>query len=115
MKICKLYAKDDDKSYFTEVEISTANSQALGLYSQGFPVKEIFFRQMQVGALFDWHNAPQEQYIVYLSGKVEIQASGGEIKTFGAGDILLAADLTGMGHISKVLEPGKALIITTNN
>jgi len=63
------------------------------------------------GATFNWHNAPRSQYIIYLTGKVEIKASGGETRIFSQGDILLAADLDGQGHISTVLESGKSIVI----
>jgi uncharacterized cupin superfamily protein len=70
------------------------------------------FRDSEKGATFDWHNAPQEQYIVYLDGGVEVEASNGEKRIFKSGDVLLAADLTGKGHVTKTLTKGRSLIIT---
>jgi len=49
---------------------------------------------------FDWHVTPRRQYIVLLAGFVEIQASDGESRTFGPGDIVLVEDITGKGHKS---------------
>ena len=54
------------------------------------------------------------QYIIYLDGKVEIEASGGETKVFQGGDVLLAADLTGAGHLSRVLQEGRSLVIVVD-
>lgn len=73
------------------------------------------FRDFDEGATFDRHTAPQPQYIVYLEGEVEIEASNGEKKSFKAGDILFATDLDGEGHITKTLSKGRAVIITTQN
>jgi uncharacterized cupin superfamily protein len=65
------------------------------------------------GAAFDWHTAPQPQYIIYLEGEVEVETSGGEKRTFKPGDILFATDLKGQGHITRTLSKGKSLVITT--
>lgn len=110
-RIIKLYTGKDQKSYFEEIDILLEQEQALGFYSAAFMVNELFFRETKSDAVFEWHNAPAMQYIVYLSGSVEIHASGGEIRRFQAGDILLAMDLEGQGHISKILEPGHSLVI----
>jgi uncharacterized cupin superfamily protein len=50
----------------------------------------------------DWHNAPRRQYVIMLSGQMEIQVGDGTVKRFGAGDVLLAEDLTGRGHTTRV-------------
>ena len=49
-----------------------------------------------------WHNAPWRQYVVTLSGTWEIETSDGDIRRFGPGDVLLAEDLTGKGHVNRV-------------
>lgn len=47
---------------------------------------------------FTFHNAPHRRYVVTLSGKAEIEASGGGKFTADIAHILLAEDLTGKGH-----------------
>jgi quercetin dioxygenase-like cupin family protein len=51
------------------------------------------------------HPPPRRQFVVVLSGVLEIETSGGEIRHFRPGEILLAEDLDGVGHISRVAEP----------
>jgi uncharacterized cupin superfamily protein len=46
-----------------------------------------------------------------LEGIVEVIASGGERKIFYPGDILLAKDLTGKGHVTKTISAGRSIII----
>ncbi len=60
----------------------------------------------------DSTTAPKAQYIIILEGYVEVRASGGESRRFRAGDILLAQDTTGEGHVSITVEPGRAMIIS---
>lgn len=110
MQYTELYS-DSGLSYFKDVEVIPGTEEALGFYSQPYNVSSLIFRQSRVGDFFNWHVAPQTQYIVYLSGKVELQASGGQTKVFKQGDILLANDTEGKGHITKVIEESTALVL----
>lgn len=87
--------------------------QELGNYSIPHPVTSIMFREFEPGRHFDWHNAPQPQYIVYLDGEVEVEIGSGEKRLFKQGDVLFASDLTGKGHISRTLTKGRSLVVTT--
>jgi hypothetical protein len=113
IKITELLVDENLDSYFKEVTIPTTQLTELGNYSSAFKVNDMFFRNSLKGIL-DFHPAPQKQYIIYLSGKVEITTSKGITKTFKAGDILLANDISGKGHKSHILEEGTALILTAN-
>jgi hypothetical protein len=56
--------------------------------------------------------APRRQLVVNLYGAVEIETHSGDVRRLGAGDILLADDLTGSGHISRdVAGPRRNLFI----
>lgn len=113
MKFMRLYTGDDNKSHFMEMESQGETKQILGSYSKKYSANGFMFRDFEKGALFNWHNAPQSQYIIYLEGEVEIEASNGEKRVFKSGDILLAEDTKGQGHITKTLTKGRSLIITT--
>jgi uncharacterized integral membrane protein (TIGR00697 family) len=112
-KIIELFAGQDNKSYFKEIIIKPSIKHPLGLYSEKFKVSNMIFREFQPDMEFNWHNAPQEQYIIYLEGEVLVKSSGGESKIFKSGDILLAKDLKGQGHITKTLTYGRSIVITT--
>jgi hypothetical protein len=111
MKYTLLYTAPDNKSYFKEVDAGVESKQPLGAYSKEYPTKSILFRDFEKGQLFPLHNAPQQQYIIYLEGEVEVEASGGEKRVFKPGDVLFATDLTGEGHISKTLTSGRSVIV----
>jgi quercetin dioxygenase-like cupin family protein len=46
------------------------------------------------------HPAPQEQWVVMLRGTIEVEVSEGTKRRFGPGDLVLATDTTGAGHIT---------------
>jgi hypothetical protein len=55
------------------------------------------------GDVIDWHVAPRRQYVINLSGQSEVEIGDGTKLLFGPGDIFLADDTTGRGHISRVV------------
>lgn len=112
MKITRLYNGDDNLSHFEDIELDIETERELGAYSKKLSVEGMLFRRFPAGLIFDWHNAPTKQYIIYQQGQVEVQASDGEIRIFNPGDVLLAVDLDGTGHITKTLSAGRSIIVT---
>jgi len=51
----------------------------------------------------DWHTAPRRQYVITLSGHGEVELIDGTKIALGPGSIDLAEDLTGKGHITRVI------------
>ncbi|QFT57010.1 cupin domain-containing protein [Microbulbifer sp. THAF38] len=100
----------DGVSTFKKQKIASKIHEPLGDYSEPFQVRQLFFREFDEHRVFDWHCAPRAQFIFYLAGEVKITTSSGEQHTFRAGDILLAKDLCGKGHVSETLTPGRAVI-----
>ncbi len=49
-------------------------------------------------ALDRWHTAPARQFVITLSGVTEIEASDGQVRRFGPGEILRVEDTSGKGH-----------------
>jgi hypothetical protein len=102
MKITRIYTGSDDESHFEEKEVElklTGDMQVSALE----PATGVYFRQAPADHLNDFHPAPRRQYIITLSGQVEIETGDGTIKRFGKGDIMLADDTTGRGHITRVV------------
>ncbi|WP_051555233.1 hypothetical protein [Legionella fairfieldensis] len=114
-KYITLFSGPDNKSYFKEEDPGIETEQPLGSYSKKFPTTGMMFRMFKAGIKYDWHNPPQPQYIIYLEGEVEVEASGGEKRIFKPGDVLFATDLIGKGHITKTLADGRSIIVTTKD
>jgi len=63
----------------------------------------ITFRLAPPGYILQWHCAPRRQYTITLSGAAEVEVGDGTVARVGPGDVLLAEDLTGQGHITRVV------------
>ena len=105
MKVTRIHTGDDGQSHFEELEIPLAISDA-GAMSSPIPIESVFFRDTtEAGpAVWDYHVAPRRQFVVHIRGRTEIEVGDGTRQTFGPGDVLLADDLTGQGHISREVE-----------
>jgi len=55
------------------------------------------------GRVSDWHTAPRRQYVITLSGRGELEVSGGKKIAVEPGHIELVEDTTGKGHITRVI------------
>ena len=114
MKITRIYTGDDGESHFEEIQIPLDDAGDIGALSQTFPVTGIIFRQTDGDYNYSWHNAPCRQFVLMLEGSVEIEAGDGERRVFNSGDILLAEDTSGRGHISRALngQPRRSVFVT---
>jgi hypothetical protein len=102
MKITRLYSGHDGESHFEEIEAATDKIQA---------AEGIIFRQAPPDHVQDWHPAPRRQYVITLSGQGEIEIGDGTKRRFGPGDIMLADDTTGRGHITRVVSSQPRLYV----
>ena len=59
--------------------------------------------------------APRRQLVIILSGELEIETSDGNKRHFRPGDMFLADDTTGSGHISRCLSDATALFVPVAN
>ena len=103
MKITRLYTGEDGESHFEDVEVPLADRAGLGRVSELRPATGVLFRETDHEYQLDWHNAPRRQLILNLEGQVEIELGDGTERRFGPGDVLLAEDTNGRGHISRAV------------
>ena len=95
--LVRIYTGEDGQSHFEEMEMPTGSVED----SPVLPATSITFRHSEPGEFIDWHPAPRRQYIITLSGQVEIGLGDGTLRRFGPGEVLLADDLTGRGHTTR--------------
>lgn len=114
MKVVRVYTGPDNKSHFEDVEIPLKDGGKAGFMSALMKATGVVFRETDGNYNFDFHNAPRRQYVVNLEGEVEIEVGDGTKRILRSGDILLAEDTTGQGHISRAVggKPRKSLFIT---
>lgn len=104
MHVTRIYTGDDGKSHFEEVELDfTPRAEGQSEGTAPAAAKHAFFTRQAAGYVLDWHCAPGRQYVVTLDGEGEIEVGDGSTKRFRPGDVLLAEDLTGEGHVTRVV------------
>ena len=106
-KITRIYSDAAGDSHFEEVEITLKDAGDIGLLSEKHPARNIIFREVLPTYDYDFHTAPQRQYIILLDGEIQIETSLGDIRRFAGGDVLLVEDVTGKGHRTKNTMPAK--------
>ena len=114
MKVTRVYADAAGESRFGEINIPLKDGGTIGWLSECQAVKSIIFRENNADYDYDWHCAPQRQYIVLLDGEIELETSDGEKRRFCGGDILLVEDVSGRGHRTRTVnnQPRRSLFVT---
>ncbi len=115
--ITRIYADADGESHFADLTIALADAGDIGYLSTPQPAQSLIFRENDADYDYDWHTAPQRQYIILLDGEIEIQVSDGERRTFRGGDILLVEDTFGRGHRTRVTnnQPRRSVFVTLSD
>lgn len=103
-QVTRLYSDINGDSRFEEIFIPLNDAGEIGKLSEGLEVTSIIFREVEATYDYDFHNAPQKQYLILIDGGIEIETSLGEKRKFTPGDVLLLEDVDGKGHRTKNLE-----------
>lgn len=98
MHFTRIYADENGNSRFENVHVPLLSQGIMGALSLPIKTKTLIFRETKADYDWDFHTAPERQFIVLLDGEIEITTSLGEVRRFAGGDILLVEDTTGIGH-----------------
>ena len=106
VSVIRLYTGSDGETHAEHISdtILTADPARGGLeVSEPIKVTSLQFVRTSPGWIRDWHPGERHQYIVTLSGKGEIEVSGGRKIALEPGTVILEEDSTGKGHISRTI------------
>ena len=95
--IIRLYTGDDGQAHFEDLNVPAGDTETIALKAGA----DMTFRSFPDGSFGDWHTAPRRQYVIVLSGQMEIGIGDGTLRMLGPGDILQVEDLTGQGHTTR--------------
>jgi uncharacterized cupin superfamily protein len=114
LKVTRIYADAAGDSHFGELDIPLKDGGTIGRLSECQPVNTLIFRETDADYNYDWHCAPQRQYVVLLDGEIELETSDGEKRRFRGGDILLVEDVGGRGHRTRTVNntPRRSMFVT---
>jgi hypothetical protein len=106
-QVTRVYNDSNGDTRFENISIPLSEAGEIGKLSQGFPVSSIIFREVEASYDYNFHNAPQRQYLILLDGGIEIETTLGEKRQFETGDVLLLEDTEGKGHRTRNLQHKK--------
>ncbi len=108
MAIYRVYSGDDGQSHVEEMKLEDHPELTAGQNTAN-----ITFRTFPADREDEFHTAPRRQYIITLSGEVEVEVGDGSTVRYQPGDARLVEDLTGQGHITRVIggQPSVNVII----
>jgi hypothetical protein len=102
----RLYTSADGLSHFEQVTVKfspVTGAPATLEQSESVKASSAYVVRLAPGFFQDWHNADKRRYVIPISGRAEIEASGGQKVSIEPGRLVLAEDLTGKGHTFRVV------------
>jgi quercetin dioxygenase-like cupin family protein len=114
VRITRIY-DDNGQSRFADIEIPLNPREPTGgvsgfRASPSFAAGQCSLLSAPRGAIHE-HAAPRRQLVVILSGEVEFETGDGNTRRIRPGDMVLADDTTGSGHITRFLTDSTALLV----
>lgn len=90
----RLYTGPDNNSHVEE-----------GIVTQGVStsLSGIHFKTTAPHSAYGWHNDPEPQYVLTLTGTLKFSTKTGETFVLRPGDVLIAEDHVGTGHDWRML------------
>ena len=91
----KLYTGPDNASHVIEGAVAENDRT---------DVVAIHLKETPAHSSLDWHDAPERQFVITLSGTLEFTTRDGEKFVVRPGDVLVAADTVGSGHKWRLID-----------
>jgi mannose-6-phosphate isomerase-like protein (cupin superfamily) len=102
--VTRLYTGADGQSHAEDTEVAWRPAQLRGELNDSPSVKVTAAQFLRWPRGFVWagHPASKRQYVVIVSGRGEVDVAGGKKVQLAPGRVLLAEDVTGKGHTTRV-------------
>jgi hypothetical protein len=102
----RIYTGEDGESHFEDLELPPPGDPEFASKA----TSRVSFHRVPVGFFHDWHTAPTRLYCFILSGILEYRVRDGSIRRHSPGDVMIAEDLTGRGHVMRVASDEPTLL-----
>ena len=110
IKATRVFSGDDGESYFEDIEIPFEDKLGPSILTRPMAASDTFFIENSGEHSSEWHTAPCRQMIVVMKGELEIETGDGSKRRFYPGDVLIAEDISGRGHMTRTWSR-KAVVI----
>ena len=111
MAIIRIHTGPDGQSHFEDVQLRFEPRGDRSETAELIPGSGIVVRRFDPQRSNPWHHAPGRYAVFTLSGAVDIEIGDGTVRRLGPGDILIAEDRTGQGHVTREVGPGPRVSI----
>lgn len=103
--VTRLYTGADGQSHAEDTEVAwrPAKLHPALKDSESVSVTAAQFLRWPRGFVWEGHPASKRQYVIIVSGRGEVDVVGGKKVQLTPGRVLLAEDVTGKGHTTRVL------------
>lgn len=102
MEVIHVYADEKGVSHVNRVQVVGS--------PKPLPVESVIASSIAQG-VEDWHRAPAKTFTINVVGDIEAEVSDGTKVKIGKGDLVYLEDLTGKGHVTRLLTPVANLFI----
>jgi hypothetical protein len=102
MEVIRIYEGADGESHVERVKVKGGRKD--------LPVDSVMSSSIAQG-VEDWHKAPFKTFTINVVGDIEGEVSDGTKVKIGKGDLVYLEDLTGKGHVTRLLTPVANLFI----
>jgi quercetin dioxygenase-like cupin family protein len=102
--VTRLYTGADDQSHAQDNDVTwrTAKLHPDLRESESVKVTGAQFLRWPRGFVWAGHSASKRQYVIIVSGRGEVDVAGGKKVQLTPGRVLLAEDVTGRGHTTRI-------------
>jgi hypothetical protein len=104
MQIVRVFTGADGQSHFEDIDVEMNEGGQFGRISRMVAARGVLFREVDGDYSLEFHNAPRRQYVVNLTGSVDLEVGDGTVRRMLPGSVLLAEDTTGQGHKSRAVD-----------
>jgi hypothetical protein len=111
MAIIRIDSGPDGQSHFEDLELRFEDRGDASATAELLPGRGIIVRRFDARRTNPWHHAPGRYAVFTLSGAVDIEIGDGTVRRLGPGDILIAEDRTGQGHVTREVGPAPRVSI----
>jgi hypothetical protein len=101
--VTRIYTGQDGQTHAEKIEVKLQPQPNGGEQSDIIHSADALIHRFPPGGVTGWHTAPRRQYVITLSGHAEVELAKGKTFRVGPGQVVLAEDLTGKGHITRIL------------
>ena len=108
-----LYNGEDGLAHFRDEELDLMSAHGGVLHTAIMSATGMLF-SLQRQKLQPHSTGTRKAFSINLKGAVEVTASDGEARVFGPGDIMLADDMRGKGHLSRAVGPEDRVCLFVN-